>query len=154
MELDHQKLNNDLFILIKTIFHYERIFYTKFKLKIEEVYVLEILRKQEVVRVTDISKELQLPMFNISRLVTRLVEDGHISKRQDLVDRRNFFLHLTEKGKEVLSAVENYSFERISTNVKYLKEYQVKELLHLAEQLHIILGVTEEVFHPQDNGRS
>ncbi len=154
MELNHQKLNDDLFILIRTIFHYERIFNTKFKLKIEEVYVLEILRKQEVVRVTDVSKELQLPMFNISRLVSRLVEDGYVTKEQDLADRRNFFLHLTDKGKEVLSAVENYSFERISTNVKYLKEYQVKELLHLAEQLHIILGVTEEVFRPQENERS
>jgi predicted transcriptional regulator len=153
MELDHQKLNNDLFILIKTIFHYERIFYTKFKLKIEEVYVLEILRKQEVVRVTIFPRSCNC-LCSISAACNRLVEDGHISKRQDLVDRRNFFLHLTEKGKEVLSAVENYSFERISTNVKYLKEYQVKELLHLAEQLHIILGVTEEVFHPQDNGRS
>ena len=151
MELNQKKLNEDLYIIIRTIFHYERIFYNKFNLKIEEVYVLQILRNKEVVRVTDISKELQTPMFNISRLVNRLVEDGHVSKEQDLVDRRNFFLHLTEKGKQILSAVENYSFERISTNVKYLQEYQVKELLHLAEQLHIILGVTEEVFHPQEN---
>jgi len=153
MDLNHKKLNDDLFILIKTIFHYERIFSAKFNLKIEEVYVLEILRNKDVVRVTDISKDLQLPMFNISRLVNRLVEDGHISKEQDLVDRRNYFLHLTEKGKEALSAVENYSFERISSNVKLLPEDQVNELLHLAERLHIILGVSEEVFRTQEDGR-
>jgi len=145
--LNPQKINEDLYVLIKTIFHYERIFNVKFGLKIEELYVLEIMRTRQVVRVTDISKELQLPMFSISRLVNRLVEDKYVTKEQDQSDHRNYFLHLTNEGKAILTAVENYSLERISSNMKYLKDKQVKELLNLADQLHIILGVTEEVFH-------
>ena len=146
-EINPEKINEDLYTLIKTIFHYERIFNIKFGLKIEEVYVLEFLQTKEVVRVTDISKELKLPMFTISRLVNRLVLNGHITKEQDIADRRNYFLHLTDEGKEILSSIKEYSLERITSNTKYLKEQQVKELFNLADQLHIILGVTEEVFH-------
>ena len=63
--IPQKKLNEDLFTVLKTIFHYERIFTEQFGLKFEEIYILQHLRRTAVVRVTDISKELQLPMFTI-----------------------------------------------------------------------------------------
>ncbi|MBA3075203.1 MAG: winged helix-turn-helix transcriptional regulator [Anaerolineae bacterium] len=145
--IPQNKLNEDLFIVLKTIFHYERIFIEQFGLKFEEIYILQHLRRNPVVRVTDVSRELQLPMFTISRLVYRLTEGGYLSKEQALEDRRNYFLHLSEKGEKTLKDIENSTYNRISANVTGMTETQINELLDLAGQLHVVLGVTKEVVH-------
>ncbi len=145
--IPQNKLNEDLFVVLKTIFHYERIFIEQFGLKFEEIYILQYLRRNPVVRVTDISRELQLPMFTISRLVYRLAEGGYLTKEQDSEDRRNYFLHLSEKGEKTLNDIENSTYNRISANVTNMTEDQINELLNLANQLHVVLGVTKEVVH-------
>ncbi|PKL75282.1 MAG: hypothetical protein CVV27_16180 [Candidatus Melainabacteria bacterium HGW-Melainabacteria-1] len=145
--IPQNKLNEDLFVVLKTIFHYERIFIEQFGLKFEEIYILQHLRRNPVVRVTDISRELQLPMFTISRLVYRLAEGGYLTKEQDSEDRRNYFLHLSEKGEKTLNDIENSTYNRISANVTNMTEDQINELLNLANQLHVVLGVTKEVVH-------
>jgi DNA-binding MarR family transcriptional regulator len=145
--IPQKKLNEDLFVVLKTIFHYERIFIEQFGLKFEEDYILQFLRRNKVVRVTDISKELQLPMFTVSRLVYRLAEGGYLTKEQDSGDRRNYFLHLSEMGEKTLQDIENNTYNRINRNAAEMTDTQVSELLNLAEQLHLILGVTKEVVH-------
>jgi DNA-binding MarR family transcriptional regulator len=145
--IPQKKFNEDLFNVLKTIFHYERIFNEQFGLKFEEIYILQHLRRNPVVRVTDISRELQLPMFTISRLVYRLSEGGYLSKEQDKEDRRNQFLHLTEMGEKTMVEIENSTYNRISINAAGLTEEEINELLKLAGQLHVVLGVTKEVIH-------
>ena len=147
MKIPQKKLNEDLFIVLKTIFHYEREFIEQFGLKFEEIYILQHLRRNPVVRVTDISRELQLPMFTISRLVYRLAEGGYLSKQQDSADRRNHFLHLSELGEKTLQEIENSTYSRISSNTAGMSETQFNELLDLAGKLHVVLGVTKEVVH-------
>jgi DNA-binding MarR family transcriptional regulator len=147
MKIPQSKLNEDLFVVLKTIFHYEREFIEQFGLKFEEIYILQHLRRNPVVRVTDISKELRLPMFTISRLVYRLAEGGFLTKQQDSEDRRNHFLHLTEKGEKTLVEIENNTYSRISGNTAGMSDAQINELLNLAGNLHIVLGVTKEVVH-------
>jgi DNA-binding MarR family transcriptional regulator len=145
--IPQNKLNEDLFIVLRTIFHYERFFIEQFGLKFEEIYILQHLRHNKVVRVTDISKELKLPMFTISRLVYRLSEAGYLTKEQDSEDRRNQFLHLSEKGEKTLIEIENSTYNRISANAADVSESQIDGLLNLANHLHILLGVTKEVIH-------
>jgi DNA-binding MarR family transcriptional regulator len=147
MKIPQNKLNEDLFVVLKTIFHYERIFIEQFGLKFEEIYILQHLRRNKVVRVTDISRELQLPMFTISRLVYRLAESGYLTKEQDSEDHRNFFLRLSEKGEKTLQDIENSTYNRISKNAADLSEVQINELLDLVGRLHVVLGVTKEVVH-------
>ena len=147
MKIPQNILNEDLFVVLKTIFHYERIFNEQFGLKFEEIYILQHLRRNPVVRVTDISRELQLPMFTISRLVYRLVEGGYLTKEQASEDRRNYFLHLSEKGEKALQDIENGTYKRISSNITDLTDAQINELLDLVGHLHVVLGVTKEVIH-------
>lgn len=147
MKIPQKKLNEDLFVVLKTIFHYEREFIEQFGLKFEEIYILQYLRRIPVVRVTDISKELRLPMFTISRLVYRLAEGGYLSKQQDSEDRRNYFLHLSELGEKTLQDIENNTYNRISSNTDDMSDTQINELLNLAVNLHVVLGVTKEVVH-------
>jgi cell division septum initiation protein DivIVA len=56
-------------------------------------------------------------------------------------------LHLSEKGEKTLKDIENSTYNRISANVTGMTETQINELLDLAGQLHVVLGVTKEVVH-------
>lgn len=143
--ITRKKIDEDLFLVLKTIFHYERIIAAKYGLDFEEIYTLQFLRRNPLARVTDLSGELKLPMFTISRLVTRLVKGGFIAKEQDTTDKRNFHLKLEKSGENALQEIETASFERITANLAQMEEEKVNGLLNLAEGLHVVLGVTDHV---------
>lgn len=144
-QISRQKIDEDLFLVLKTIFHYERIIAAKYGLDFEEIYTLQYLRRNPSARVTDLSTELKLPMFTISRLVSRLASGGFLSKQKDEEDKRNVHLKLESAGEKALQEIETVSFERISGNLAKMDAKRVKELLNLAEGLHLVLGVTEDV---------
>ena len=140
-----KKIDEDLFLVLKTIFHYERIIAARYGLDFEEIYTLQFLRRNPQARVTDLSVELQLPMFTISRLVDRLDKGGFLTKEKDSTDKRNIHLRLENSGEAALQEIENASYERIMKNIASLDEKKVNEILNIAEGLHTILGVTEQV---------
>ncbi len=144
--IPREKLDEDLFLVLKTIFHYERFIASKYGLNFEEIYALQYLRRNPAARVTDLSVELKLPMFTISRLVDRLARNHFLSKEQDTSDKRNIHLRLEKAGEEVLQLIEASSYDRINANLSNMEEQKVTELLATAESLHVILGVTDSIF--------
>ena len=142
--LPRKKIDEDLFLVLRTIFHYERMIAERYGLDFEEIYTLQVLRRQSV-RVTDLAGELQLPMFTVSRMVNRLAEAGYLSKEKDDQDKRNIHLRLCAAGEEALQKIEASSYEQISQSLKNVNEQEIKELMSLAEKLHLILGVTGSV---------
>jgi MarR family transcriptional regulator, organic hydroperoxide resistance regulator len=143
--IKREKIDEDLYLVLRSIFHYERSIAMRYGLDFEEIYTLQHLRRNPAARVTDLSSELQLPMFTVSRLVNRLEKGGYLTKLQDDTDRRNIHLHLEQSGENVLREIEKGSYERITGNLASLEEGEINELLHLAERLHMVLGVTENV---------
>jgi DNA-binding MarR family transcriptional regulator len=140
-----EKVDRDMFTLLKTIFHYERILSVQYGLDFVEMYALQFLRQNPSARVTDLSTELKLPMFTISRLVQRLVAGGFLTREKDAVDKRNIHLHLEPSGEKVLAQIESTNFERITANLGAFSDPEKTELLNLADKLHIVLGVSEHV---------
>ena len=140
-----EKIDEDLFLVLKTIFHYERVVETRYGLNFDEIYALQYMRRNPKARVTDLSDELKLPMFTISRLVNRLHQDGYLSKEKDVTDKRNVYLRLEKAGNDILNEIETASYDRIAANVAKMKEEEINELLRMAENLHVVLGVSENV---------
>ncbi len=143
--ISRKKIDEDLFLVLKTIFHYERVVAAHYGLNFDEIYTLQYLRRNAQTRVTDVSNELKLPMFTVSRLVDRLEKGGYLSKQKDTSDKRNVFLALEPTGEKVLQEIENASYERIMGNLTGMQEKQVLELMSLAEGLHTVLGVSDNV---------
>lgn len=140
-----EKMDEDLYIVLKTIFHYERIIASRYGLDFDEIYALEYLRHNSSARVTDLSTEMLLPMFYISRMVNKLAQRSYLSKEKDLIDKRNIHLHLEKAGEKVLYDILKGSIERITNNTFALDEDKVNEIINVVENLHIVLGVTEHV---------
>lgn len=143
--LSRQQIDKDLYLVLRSIFHYERIIATQYGLDFAEIYALQVLRRNPAVRVSDLAEELSLPMFKTSRLVNHLELAGFLRKQKDTADRRNTYLHISDAGERVIEQIEAGSYARISANLAKLDEKQVNELLQLAENLHFVLGVTDNV---------
>lgn len=134
-----------LFLVLRTIFHYERSIARDYGLDFQQIYALQFLRRHPNARFTEIAAEMELPKFTASRLLNRLVDEGFLSKKQDQADRRNYYLHLEDKGEQVIQAIETASFTRISANIEGYSSDAIHELFEVAEHLHRVLGVSDKV---------
>lgn len=139
------KIDYLLFQVLRTIFHYERSIAKDYGLDFQQIYALQFLRRHPSARLTEIAAEMDLPKFSASRLLNRLVKEGFISKKQDQADRRNYYLHLEDKGEQVILSIETASYTRISTNIEDYSPAAIIELFEVAEHLHTVLGVTDKV---------
>lgn len=144
-QFSRSQVDEELYLVLRTIFHYERSINSKVGLDYQQIYALQFLRRNDNARLTEIAAELELPMFTTSRMIDRLEAKGYLSKEQDTKDRRNLHIHLQPAGEAILKMIEDSSFERISQNVEKLDHKEIEELMGLAQKLHVILGVSEKV---------
>jgi DNA-binding MarR family transcriptional regulator len=139
--IPREKVDNDLYLFLRTIYHYERNIATKFGLDYQEIYLLQSLRRNSPQRLTDISLVLDIPMFTASRLVERLAQKKLVSKEKGTVDRRSISVSLLPEGEQVVQSVEKDSYDRIMQNSDHLTDEDVASMFHMAEKVYEILGI-------------
>jgi len=137
----NQKLYNDLYGFLRATYHYERKLSAAFDLGCREIYVLQYLRSKSPTRITEIAKELNLPMFTASRMIHRLETKRFVQKIQDTMDHRNIFVSLLPDGDRIVNEIENQLFEQINAS-KFSRE-EVQAFLRTAEKLSDLLEVTK-----------
>lgn len=152
-QFQRAQIDNDLYQVLRTIYHYEQSIAERYGLNFEQIYVLQFVRRHPEARLTEISAEMGLPKFTASRLISRLVETGHITKTQDSIDHRNHHIQLKASGEKVLRAIEDASYEGISANLQSMLPVDVARLVEMAENLHILLGVTDRLIEPAKGTR-
>lgn len=143
--LPRSQVDEELYLVLRTIFHYERSIIARYGLDFQQIYAMQFLRHDHFSRLTDIAAELELPMFTTSRMIDKLAANGYVRKEQDAQDRRNLQIYLEPKGEEILKAIEDTSYNRIQKNTESLDPAEIADFLSLADKLHVVLGVTERV---------
>jgi DNA-binding MarR family transcriptional regulator len=139
-----EKVDDDLFMFLRTIYHYERNIAAQFGLNYQEIYLLQTLRRKSPQCLTDIAKVLDIPMFSASRLVERLVKQKLLTKEKDSRDRRSIQLTLLPEGEKIVERIAEDSYTRITQNLQNLDEKNVDSLFHTAEILYQVLGIPLE----------
>lgn len=139
-----QKVDDDLFMFLRTIYHYERNIAAQFGLNYQEIYLLQTLRRKSPQCLTDIAKVLDIPMFSASRLVERLVKQKLLTKEKDSRDRRSIQLTLLPEGEKIVERIAEDSYTRITQNLQNLDEKNVDSLFRTTEILYRVLGIPLE----------
>ena len=98
VKISREKVDNDLYLILRTIYHYERSISTRFGLDYEEIYLLQSLRRTSPQRLTEIATMLNIPMFSASRLVGRLAKNSLVSKEKGTKDKRSLSVRLLPAG--------------------------------------------------------
>lgn len=139
--LPREKVENDLYLFLRTIYHYERNIAAMFGLDYQEIYLLQSLRRSSPQRLTDISLVLDIPMFTASRLVERLTQKKLIRKEKGAADRRSISVSLLTEGEKMVQAIEKESYERIVQNSDHLSDEDLASLFRMTEKIYEILGI-------------
>ena len=103
---------------------------------LDSVYTLSL--KKEFVRVSDVSKDRNLPLSGITRTAKEMEKKGYIKKVISDDDARVINLFLTEQGMELYTIfVKNYQKEL----AKILKDISEEKLLITVETIYRVLEI-------------
>lgn len=97
--------------------------------------VLDILLHLGPLNQTAIGDRLQLSKSNIVALIDQLEERGLAKRKRSQEDRRYIFVHLTEKGEEVVQALYPGHVAAIVEEMSCLTEVEQVELGRLCRKL-------------------
>jgi MarR family transcriptional regulator, organic hydroperoxide resistance regulator len=143
--LTRTQIDDDLYLLLRTIYHYEKLLESKTGLDFQKLYLLLHLVNESPLRLTEVARELNIPMFSASRLVDRMVSMGLIGKIQDESDKRSISISLQPQGRAVIDDLEHKSYDRIQKNFSDLKDEDFNLVMQVIEKMHRILEVSEKV---------
>lgn len=75
-----------------------------------------------------IAKKMNLSLSRVSRVVDKMVKNGYIERKIDLVDRRTICLNLTEKGILLSKEIENYRENCEKTILENIPEQEINKI--------------------------
>ncbi len=139
------QIDDDLYLLLRAIYHYEKLLESKTGLDFQKMYLLLHLVNESPLRLTEVARELNIPMFSASRLVDRMVSMGLISKVQAESDKRSISISLEPQGRALIDDLEHKSYDRVQKDFSDLKEEDFNLVRQVMEKLHRILEVSEKV---------
>jgi DNA-binding MarR family transcriptional regulator len=139
--ISHEKVNNDLYLFLRTIYHYERNMANRFGLNYEQVYLLQNLRRVSPQRLTEIAATLDIPMFSASRLVERLVQMKLVSKEKGVEDHRSISVKLLPAGEQLVRKIEDDSYDRIMENATEMSDAELEGMFQVGEKVYAVLGI-------------
>ena len=82
---------------------------------------------------------LQVDEGYLSRLITKLVKQKIVLKKQSKEDKRIYALELSEKGKQLFSDLNKRSSEAIATLIEHLTVGERQELVRLQDSIKALL---------------
>ena len=107
------------------------------KLKLSDFSTLMVLGQFAPINGRQLSKLMDINSGTISLYVQRLVEKGLIERVQDLKDRRNWWLNLTEAGREVFEKMMSDAIQYTRDFLSTLTETEQKTLHQLLLKAHL-----------------
>jgi DNA-binding MarR family transcriptional regulator len=99
-----------------------------------EARILYELGQRDTCTASDLMAELTMDRGYMSRIITRFMKRGLISRKRSAEDGRAYFLSLTPKGKKAFDSLDQASTEQVKILLKPMDERTREKLLgHMRE---------------------
>lgn len=105
------------------------------KLSMNEVHVLEAIKKTEVPTMTNIAKRLRITVGTLTTSTNRLVEKGFAKRHREEEDKRKVIVSLTNRAIEVLKIHDQFHEEMLDAIFTDMKLDEDELLLQSLENL-------------------
>lgn len=140
-KLERKDIDEVLFKFLKSIYLFENREIELFNIRWIEVYLLQLIIRYPGICVSELSIELKVKKFVISRMLVKLEEEGLIRKESDLRDKRVVKVYITDAGSQKIKKIEEYNYETVMKNVNKISEENIYILFEVISQLDILLGL-------------
>jgi DNA-binding MarR family transcriptional regulator len=111
-------------------------FFKDYQLTHQQYNILRILKGQHPrgVSIMDIKKRMVDKMSNVGRLVEKLQQKGFAERLESLNDRRVVFVHLTDKGIDLLAEIL-MNFDTMHGYFDNITDEESRELVRILEKM-------------------
>ncbi len=141
-DIPREQLDPILFNALRAIYRFQQSKMTAFGLDYEDIYLLQLLMNHTPQRMGEIADEMGIPISTATRVVDRLEEKKLLSRIKDPRDKRNILVTLEQKGKDVVTKVENQTYQILSKNLSNYTDEDITSFYKTAINLHKILDVS------------
>lgn len=107
---------------------------------VPQLVTLGYLRNHPGASLSEVAGQLGIGLPAASTLVSRLVELGHVDRREDPAERRRTVLTLTEHGTAELEVALQGSSEELAGRLRSLPAEDVERLVHAMAVLRGLFG--------------
>lgn len=95
------------------------------------MFILHDLSKDGIVSLSDLRNSIKLAPSTLTPIITSLENDGYIVRNIDKEDRRNIYLHLSQKGVEYTRKI-NSDIENIAKDyIDFIGEEDSEQLIKI-----------------------
>jgi DNA-binding MarR family transcriptional regulator len=133
-------LDELLFNALTAVYAFERDKVNRFELSFGQIYLLQLLRRQTPSRMSDIAYRMGMPVSTATRFVAKMERMHFLERIKDENDRRAILVSLNDKGKKAVKAVEDHSFNVLSSNLKEFSKDDIDAFMKTAKCLDKILS--------------
>jgi DNA-binding MarR family transcriptional regulator len=111
-------------------------FFKDYQLTHQQYNILRILKGQhpKSISIMDIKKRMVDKMSNVGRLVEKLQQKGFVERLENSNDRRVIFVHLTDKGVELLTEI-SLNFDTMRSYFDNISADEAMELVRILEKM-------------------
>lgn len=141
--IDKPTVDAALFSFLKSIYMFELQESVRFGVTWNEIYLLQLVIRQPGLRISLLSRELRVKNFVTSRMLTRLEQDGLLTRVNADPDKRVVNIYPTKEGIEKIEAIEAYHYETVASNFAKLPEETMRMLLQSISRLDLLLQIDE-----------
>jgi DNA-binding MarR family transcriptional regulator len=103
------------------------------------LFVLGALKRNGIMSMTDIGKNLEIPKPHVTVLVDKLIDDGYVVRKSDPNDRRIINIELTDNGLRNFEEIKQVISESLKGKLLTLSDEELKVLYESSKNIKDIL---------------
>ena len=115
------RLEQSLFQLSDVIQKHQEIVQKRFKVSAVEIDILKLLDADGDQKMKDIGEAVRVKLSNLTNIIDRLESQKLVKRVNSKTDRRSIFVHISTKGKKLLSDYSDFLRE-LSTRMKQVMQ--------------------------------
>ena len=139
--LSKENVDSALFTFLKSIYLFEQRERELFGVSWKEVYLMQLLKREGKLSVTQISQKLKIENFQASRTISKLFLGNFVSREKVKGDNRLVLVGITEKGLKKIEMIEQFNYEMVVSQLNNHPNSEKQILLEMIENLDKILGL-------------
>lgn len=101
----------------------------------DQYYLLQHIMQQGPRTSSELAETFKVVKSSITAIVTRLVDRGLIERTRNESDRREVYLSLTERGRQIAEQVDHRISETVGVYLGHFKEEEIETVLSGFERL-------------------
>lgn len=143
-EIEKERIDEVLFRFLQSVYLFEQRETELYGVTWDEVYLMQLLIRNQSLTVSELSRKLNTKAFTTSRMISKLNKENLVIRESSTKDKRIVNVAITAQGIKLIKEIENYNYKTIIANIKKLKGMDIHTMMNGIEQLDILLDLDNE----------